>query len=159
MITRLTLSLLALFYAATLADTSQAKGQATAAKIEELRVQLLYERSGTLSLSIAPPATFNAWNTMIGEGDAKEPANDLIVSAVLSVKTDQANVSTPLKITVKGKGGKVLAERTFRGLFFSGGKVVRAVLVPDAACAGPLNVEANLGAETKRTSVTLACGE
>ena len=159
MITRPILSLVALFCAASLADTAQAKGQATAAKIDELRVQLFYERSGALSPSIAPPAKFEAWNTMIGEGDAKEPANDLIVSAVLSVKTDQANVSTPFRITVKGKGGKVLAERTFKGLFFSGGKVVKAVLVPNAACAGPLNVEASLGAERKRTSVTLACGE
>src|SRR3954454_4443705 len=159
MITKLILSLIALSYAASLASTAQAKGQDAVAKIEELRVQLFYERSGTLSPSIASPATFNAWNTMIGEGDAKEPANDLIVSAVLSVKTDQANVSTPLTITVKGKGGKVLAERTFKGLFFSGGKVVRAVLVPNAACAGSINVETHLGAEKKRTSVTLGCGE
>ena len=131
----------------------------SAPAIEALRIQLFYERSGTLSANIAPPASFNAHNTMIGEGDAKEPANDLIVSAALSIKGDEANADGPLILAVKGKGGKVLAKRVFKGLFFKGGKLVKAVFVPDAACAGRLDVEASIGTETKRASLALECGE
>lgn len=139
--------------------TAQQVKRSAFPRIEGLRIQFFYERSGRLSGNIAPPARFNAHNTMIGEGDAEEPANDLIVSAALSINEDQASVDTPLVITVTGKGGNVLARRTFEGLFFTRGKIVKAVFVPNVACAGLLKVEANVGTEAKRTSVTLDCGE
>ena len=60
MITRPIFPLIVLLWATNFAENAQAKGQTTTAKIEELRVQLFYERSGVLLPSIAPPATFNA---------------------------------------------------------------------------------------------------
>jgi hypothetical protein len=47
-----------------------------------LTAQLYYKFSGLLSsdlLSRKPP--FSGWNTVIGEGDATEPAEDLLVAA------------------------------------------------------------------------------
>ena len=62
-------------------------------KIEAIRMQLFYETTGTLSADITP--TPDSWaNTVIGEGAAKEPANDIMVSVVLSSKTDEANVAS-----------------------------------------------------------------
>jgi hypothetical protein len=68
-------------------------------------------------------------------------------------------VNAPLTITVTGKDRRVLAKRTFKGLFFTAGRVVKAVLVPNAACEVPFDVEVSFGTERKKTSVALGCGE
>lgn len=46
---------------------------------------------------------------MIGEGGAKEPANDILVSVRVSVAQDQVNSGVPLGIKVRKEGGKVVA--------------------------------------------------
>src|SRR5215472_11413074 len=103
-------------------------------QLDSIGVQLFYETTGTLSPNIAPPMEFTAWNTIIAEGDAKEPARDLLVTAHLSVPVDEANVHVPLTIKVTARDGKIIVKRTFRSLFFQGGSTVRAVFVPDATC-------------------------
>ena len=126
--------------------------------IDAIMVRLLYERTGSVSPNIAPPSNFGYWNTPIGEGDAAEPANDLLVQIELSIADDQANVATPLRVTVSSKEGKVLSQRTFESLFFSGGKVVKSLFVPDASCAD-IAAKAAIGDNGNTTRVNLECGE
>lgn len=128
-------------------------------KIEAVRAQLFYEKTGVLSPNVAPPANFAVFNAMIAEGDAKEPANDVLVSVALSVPGDEANVDTPLELKITGKGGKVITRRVFRSLFFKGGKSVKAMFAPDAVCIGKAKIEASIGSESRAVNVEFNCGE
>lgn len=128
-------------------------------KISGIEARFFYEGTGALSDNIAPPATFRAWNSMIGEGDAKQPANDLVVSVALTSDRVEANVATPLTLTVTRANGRVVAKRTFKSLFFKNGKLVKALFVPDAACLGKATIKAVVGAEKRLTNVELDCGE
>lgn len=128
-------------------------------KIDAIGIQLFYASSGKLSEDIGPPSTFSAHNTIIGEGDAREPATDLLVTVRLSIAQKQGNSSVPLVVKVTDAKGKVQASRRFTSLFFNEGRTVQAVFVPDATCAGKLTVEASLGKVTKTQKVSLDCGE
>ncbi len=128
-------------------------------KLERIRVQLIYETSGTLSPDIAPPADFSLWNIVIGEGSAAEPASDFLVGVELRTADDQANATTPLKVVVRDEDGKVLATRTFDAVFLDEHRAVRSLLVPNATCAGPVVIEASFGAQKLRTTMDFACGE
>ncbi len=96
---------------------------ASHAKLEGLRVQLVYETSGVLSDDIG--AGFAAHNVIIGEGDAKEPASDLLVSVVLRSPEDDDLLRLPLILTVR-KGGRILARRVFRGVLLKHGHAVES---------------------------------
>jgi hypothetical protein len=139
---------------------SAAPAQAPAPiKLERIRVQLIYETTGTLSPDIAPPADFTLWNTIIGEGSAAEPASDVLVGVELRTADDQANATIPLKIVVRDEDGKVLATRTFEAVFLDQHRAVRSLLVPNATCAGPVMIEASFGTQKLRTPMDFACGE
>ncbi len=129
------------------------------AKLEKIRVQLLYERTGTLSEDIAPPSKFAIWNAVIGEGSAKEPATDVLVSAVVGGVKDEENSTRPLTITVKDKKGKVLGQRTFSNMLIGEPGLVKSLLLRDAACAGPITIEVSFNGVHKKTSIDMACGE
>lgn len=113
-----------------------AEKQPDGMRLETIGIQLFYQTTGSLSGNIAPPAKFHGWNTIIAEGDAREPARDMLVTARLRSKKDEANSSTPLTLSVTGNDGKVLARRTFDHIFFERGRSVQAIFVPDSTCAG-----------------------
>lgn len=138
---------------------SAASAQAVEARIDAIAVQLVYQTSGTLSDDIAPPARFVAWNTVIGEGDAREPANDIVVSVRLSIPQAQGNGDVPLAITVRKAGGKTIAHRRIATQFFDKGSSVHTLHVQSATCLGRLTVEARLGTQAKSAQVALMCGE
>ena len=76
--------------------------------VEAIQVRLLYEKTGKLSKDIAPPAEFAGHNTIIGEGDAEEPANDVLVTVVLAAP-GEANGEQKLVVAVRlGKDKKVI---------------------------------------------------
>jgi len=131
------------------------------ATIESIRVQLYYEGSGTLSGNIAPPATFSGWNTVIGEGDAKEPAQEVLVSVRLKGDgSDGFLTETPLVITARNGAGKIIGQRTVRSILVPyQGTVASALWLPNAICTGKLRIEARLGKQVRTTSVSLDCGE
>lgn len=145
----------ALILAATPAAAAAATPPVT---IDAVRVQLLYSQSGQPSVDLAGPQGFSTWNAIIGEGGAAGPADDVLVSVRLSTSADELNLSTPLVVTAR-TGGKTLATRTFRTLFFKGGKATAWLFLPNATCAGKVAVTATLGARTKTSSVEMACGE
>lgn len=129
-----------------------------AATIEKIVVRLAYHDTGSFSDDIAPPARFSGWNTIIGEGDAKGPANDILVQVHLKANVDEGNLDEPLVVEVKGDG-KRLAGHRVTAMFFRGGKTVRSFMVYNATCAGMVEVVATHARQRKATGVKLACGE
>src|SRR5580693_1668884 len=112
--------------------------------IEHIGAQLLYSGSGTLSRDIAPPAKFSGWNTVIGEGDAKGPATDVLISVTLKTAGEQMNLDSPVSVSARSGAGKVLAQRTFGHVLVDRGKAVLFLLLPDATCAGKVTITAAL---------------
>lgn len=134
-------------------------GGAVKAEITGIEARFVYGTTGALSENIAPPSKFAAWNTMIGEGDAKEPASDLLVIVTLKSEPAEANLPSPLTITLSNDRGRVLARRTITSLFVKDGKAARAMFVPDAACLGKVAIKATMGASQRVTNLQLNCGE
>jgi hypothetical protein len=148
-----------LFCGAPAVGAQKQGAQSVQVKIEAVQARFFYETTGVLSDNIAPPASFSAFNSMIGEGDAKQPANDLIVTVVLSADRKDVNADTPLSVVVKGKQGRIIAQRVFKDLFFKGDRLVKALFAPDAACLGHITIDAALGKESRTAAIDLDCGE
>jgi hypothetical protein len=130
-----------------------------AVTIDHIGAQLLYASTGAPSGDIAPPAKFSGWNTVIGEGDAKGPATDVLVSITLKTASQQMNLDTPLAVSARTAAGKVLAQRTFGHVLIDRGKAVVFLLLPDATCAGKVTITAALGRQTRSSTLALDCGE
>src|SRR5688572_114818 len=88
-------------------------GSAHAAEIGRIGAHLVYEETGRLSPDILTQPDFVAWNTVIGEGSAEEPANDLLVMVEVMGGGGQENITGTLEITARGENGRVLATRSF----------------------------------------------
>jgi len=142
-----------LTYAPALADPSPA------VTIDHIGAQLLYASTGALSADIAPPAKFSGWNTVIGEGDAKGPATDVLISVTLKTAGEQMNLDSPVSVSARSGAGKVLAQRTFGHVLVDRGKAVLFLLLPDATCAGKVTITAALGRQTRSATLALDCGE
>ena len=128
-------------------------------EIGRIRVHLLLEASGRLSPDIAPPAKFTGWNSVIGEGSAGEPANDLLILVEVKAATDDY-IKAPLSIVARGAKGKLLGQRRFAGgLLIEGGRVWKPLWLTDVGCAGPVKVTATIGRSTRTAAIALDCGE
>jgi hypothetical protein len=133
---------------------------AQAVHVEEIRVQLFYEHSGALSEDFAKTKDASFWNTIIGEGSAKEPANSFLVSVVLRGKPNSFVQSESVVVTVydESKKSRVL-ERRFGGLAFGDdGRLVKPVFIENRTCA-PIRISARSNANTKTITVPFKCGE
>jgi hypothetical protein len=131
-----------------------------APRIGEIRAQLYYEATGRLSSNIAPPAAFTGWNTIIGEGDAEEPANDILVTVEVIGGRGEENLSVPLQIVIRGPRGRVLARQSFGGMLVTGrGRLWKGLWLHDVGCAGRIEIVASIGANTRHTALSLDCGE
>ncbi|MGL4727235.1 MAG: hypothetical protein ACRCWO_00625 [Bosea sp. (in: a-proteobacteria)] len=151
------LSLLAFAAVATPANAQVA--------VEDIRIQLFLERSGKLSDNIVG-AKKNFHNTVIGEGDAGEPAESVLVTLLITgpknakssdkIARDLASVT----VTQQSKQGpKVLLRRAYGGfLFGEDGKAHKAFMLDNATCA-PLEVDVKLGRSRKTAKVDFKCGE
>jgi hypothetical protein len=126
-------------------------------RIEHIAVRLVYERTGAFSADIAPPAEFSLWNTVIGGGEAAEPASDILVQVSLRAP-EETNANRPLVVTVRGPQG-VIATRTFAGVFLGGGRAVRSLIVHDVTCRGRVTIEARYGTRRQATTIPFNCGE
>jgi hypothetical protein len=140
-------------------EIPRAHAQSTAVTIDDIQVHLFLEISGALSKNVAPPAAPALWNTIIGEGDAEEPANDFLVVVHLSGAPGKF-VKQSLIVTV-GRAGekKPISERRFETLLFGPeGKLTKPVFVTNATCA-PVRITASTGSIRKSTNVDFRCGE
>ncbi len=143
------------FLAALLAAPSAPPAPTVAA----IRMQLFYEETGRLSRDISPPAEFTGWNTVIGEGSAEESANDLLVTVAVRGPAGE-NLAQPLTIVARNARGKILAQRRFSDLLTSGqGRTWKAVWLADVGCAGRIEVTATIGRSTRKSAISLDCGE
>lgn len=128
-----------------------------------VRLQLYYKTTGTLSADVAPPAKIDFWNTGAGEGGAKEPAEDLLVSVPIRMPPGRdmgENSDLPLTITVRTRAGKLLGSRTFRHVSIPYRDPVWSPLwVNGVQCAGPIVATAVWGRQRRTASINLDCGE
>jgi len=117
------------------------------------------EISGTLSKNVAPPAASALWNTIIGGGDAGEPADDFLVLVFLSGPADKF-VRQPLIATVVRAGQKKpIGERRFETLLFGReGRLTKPVLVTNVTCE-TARITASTGSIRKSTNVDFRRGE
>lgn len=125
----------------------------------EIRFQLYQELTGTLSAPVGPKFSF--WNTGAGEGDAKEPASNFLISVPLKSTTgDAVSSETPLVLTVRNAAGKVLATKTskFQLVPYQGQTYV-ALWFADQPCAGKITVTATFGRQVKKAAYSIDCGE
>lgn len=130
-----------------------------AAEIERIRLHLFYEETGRLSEDISPPREYIGWNTIIGEGEAEEIANDLLVA--VEVRTvSKENVTQALQVVARGAKNRLIASRTFNDILTSEkGRAFKALLLRDVGCEGDVQVTATLGKSVKTTKLSLNCGE
>lgn len=129
----------------------------SAFRVTDIQVRFLYEQTGTLSVDLTADPKIALWNSIIGEGDAKENANDLLVTALV-VGPGQHNIDTPLIITVRDSKGKLLKTRTIPGMMVET-KTYRGFILEEAGCAGVITLTAKLGTSTRTEKLDLACGE
>lgn len=131
------------------------------ATVESIGVQLFYESNGTLSDDLAKRKELNLWNTMIGEGDAGQPANSFLVTVAVKGAPETFDKAAALTVTATGdKRKNKVAEKVFKGVLFgSEGRVFKAVFVHDWVCA-PLTITAKLKSGSSKTfNLPFRCGE
>lgn len=125
----------------------------------EIRMHLFYQGTGRLSRDISPPHSFTAANTIIGEGDAEESADDLLVAVELRSE-GQRSIDEPLHILVRGASGAILAERRILSTMTSRqGRAWLPLWVPAMGCAGALHVTATFGTQSATESMSFYCNE
>lgn len=129
------------------------------ARLGDIRAHLFYESTARLSADISPPRGFSAWNTIIGGGEAEEPASDLLIVVELRAEGEHFE-NSPLRIVARNRSGRVLGERRFDSLYTSAaGRAYRALWLRDATCAGEIDIVATLGRQTRTERLTFHCGE
>jgi hypothetical protein len=131
---------------------------APAPKVGAFKMQLYYENTGRLSKDISPPVEFSGWNTIIGEGSAEEAANDLLVTVEVKGPPGEF-IEMPLTLVARANG-KVLAQRKFDSLLTTAeGRTWKALWLSDVGCAGRIEVTATIGQSTRKSALSLDCGE
>lgn len=133
--------------------------------VDEIRAQLFLERSGKLSENLvgSKKALFN---TVIGEGDAGEPADAILVTLAFTgaknTKSSDKIARDLASITVRQQaktGERILLRRVYGGfLFGETGRIHKAFLLDNATCA-PLEIEVKVGRSRKEAKLDFACGE
>ena len=153
----------------SLAVPAAVQGAASAApqiRLGDIRARLYFTGSGRLSDDILrrnPP--FAGWNTCIGEGDASEPADDLLIEVpVLAVvragQDGQTNTSVPIVMTAQA-GGKVVGQRTVASTLTSHeGVAYQALWLRNVTCgAGTLSIDVRMGNQRKTATLAFDGGE
>lgn len=147
-----------------LAGLAAVQGQPSpAVSLARLEARLFYMETGRLSEDLlARPKPFDGWNTIIGEGDAEEKADDLLVSARMEVSTGERHrlVDAPVSVVVRDAKGKLLGSRRWNHFLTSDrGVVVLPLWVNDATCAGEITIEGRFQSTVKRARLQMHCGE
>lgn len=156
------LSGIALVLLMSLAGSGAVRAQVA---VESIKAQLFLERSGRLSDDLVG-AKKALRNTVIGEGDAGEPADALLVTLTFSgaknTKSSDKIARDLASVTVRQQartGEKILLKRVYGGfLFGEQGRIHKAFLLDNATCA-PLEVEVKVGRSRKEAKLDFSCGE
>lgn len=133
--------------------------------IKDLQAQLFLEKSGKFSGNVIGSGK-NFHNTVIGEGDAGEPADAVLITIVFEgtkntrASDKVASALAQIKISQAGKQGKkILLNKAYGGMLFGdNGLAHKAIMVDNATCA-PLEIEAKIGKSSKSATIEFNCGE
>jgi hypothetical protein len=133
----------------------------------EIEVRLFYKGTGRLSEDLlSRKQEFLFHNAVIGEGDAEEPADDLMISVKMSTASrgkaddNQKFVDSPVEIVARDAKGKVLGRRVHDTVLTSyEGTEHKVLWLNDVTCAGEVRVTATFGKQTKSATLSLGCGE
>ncbi len=133
--------------------------------VDDIRLQLFKERSGTLSENIAGSRKPFV-NTTSGGGDAGEPAEAVLVTMVITgPKNSKASdkiardIASVTVTQAARTGSRVLLKRAFGGFQFGDdGRSHKVFLLDNATCA-PLEVDVRLGRTRKTVKVDFRCDE
>lgn len=100
---------------------------------------------------------------MIGEGPAREPAQDVLVTVRLlnaANAHDARLTTTPLIVTARDGSGRTIASRRYTSVLIPmRGGVWNALWLRNATCGGKVRIEARFGAQVRRATLNLDCGE
>ena len=135
---------------------------ADAQQVGRIRAHLVYEETGRLSEDLVARPDFAAWNTIIGSGEAEEPANDVLVMVeVIAASGGEENISTPLEIVARGEDRRVLGRCRFRDSLYTSeqGRVWKALWLPDSTCVGRIDITATITGRARSAQLNLGCGE
>ncbi len=133
--------------------------------VDDVKIQFFLERSGTLSENlVGSKKTFS--NSPLGEGDAGEPADAVVVTMIFSgakntVSSDKiARDVASVTVTQSAKTGqKILLRRAYAGFRFGEtGKIHKAFALDNVTCA-PLEVDVKVGKTRKTVKVPFSCKE
>ena len=108
--------------------------------------------------SDASSAGFHGWNTVIGEGSADEPANNMLVVVHLQ-SNGHHFIQKPLKIEVFGNNKLITQEKQSALLTDAKGRVAVPVWVKDMGCAGNVIIRVDLAGSIVEESLSFDCGE
>jgi hypothetical protein len=140
----------ALFAAAALAAQSTPTAPA---ELGEIRMFLLVHATGQLSEDVSPPSGFGGWNTTIH-------ADDLLITAEVLTTGEQFFDQPALRIVARGAHGRILGQRSFRGILTSdAGHAYLPLWLNDVTCEGDVQVTVTYGTQTRSETIPLHCGE
>jgi hypothetical protein len=131
-------------------------------EMSEIQARLFYSDTARLSDDLlARKKPFVFWNTIIGEGDAEENADDMLVSVTLRAdEGNEQNIDGPVTIEATDEKGKVLGTRTARNLLTSPrGSTTVGLWLNDVTCAGAVTVQARYADQVKTAVLKMDCGE
>lgn len=134
-------------------------------RLDRVEARLFYEETGRLSDDLLNrPEPFVGWNTIIGEGDAEEAANDMLITVRLEADKfgdkPEKYVDSAVEVAVKNAKGKVLGSRKWPSVLTSGkGVAVLPLWVANVGCAGALTITARYNGTAKSGRLELDCGE
>jgi len=128
-------------------------------EIEDISMRLFYESSGELSEDITAIDDFAGWNTVIGEGSAREPADNMLVTVVL--KTTRHDYIDDQPLFVWAQSGDATIFKSAQASYLTGydGYVRLPFWLTDIGCAGKLEFTARIGEQIKTETLELHCGE
>lgn len=129
-------------------------------EITAIRAHLFYEYSGTLSPDILSSQPV-LWNTVIGEGDAAEPASDVLVVVEMRGPYDgSTEIPLVVEATSEREGVVMRTRRSFGHLFteFGERRIARAIWIQDQTCE-QVRIVATHGRDRREAVIPFYCGE
>jgi hypothetical protein len=143
-----------------------AAAAAAPVQLSDIHAQLYYMGTGRLSEDVLNrPKEFVLWNTIIGEGDADENADDILITVQLigdkfgKPEDNEQVLDDPVVITARNEKGKLVASRTFKHVLLSTrGSAWLSLWLPEQTCES-VDVQATYQKQRKVAHLKMACGE
>jgi len=129
-------------------------------KVASIEAFLVYGQSGRLSPDIAGGnATIDFHNTVIGEGGAEEPADDvLVVVHFIRGATGGETPEISLRAVAHDSGNAIQERKNLTLAFVDGATAARSMLLADVTCTD-VDVTVSVGKAQTGVNLPFTCGE